>query len=504
MLRHLSSSRSQFILMIGDAGVLCVPYNIPEIAEAQFAAHGDNPASHDIIEHLKQHRKYPVILLADMLAQDYRQETLPRLNLLDRPKLIERRMKQAFPQARLTACMPIPSSRTQVIMAGLHDDSPLFDWLDKLKLHHPRIGLLPLECAGLAMTILPDAKDSWAMIISHQRTGGFRQIVTYKGQLIFTRLTAPLPADSPPEDMANILQRDVKASLGYLGRLGLSDSSQLRVAFILPDIVHEAMEVIELPVHSLTLISPHKIAAHLHLPFVPKAQDGYGDLLFAGWVAQKRRLLLPLMPPEMKRARTDYFLRLYGMRVATLALISMLAVTLWHAGGLAMTALHLHTENQKLEQLNNQLAHDRAAAAPVTEPLGKLRQALARKRLFSEPVVSPWPSLNQMTQGFTGQTRVVKLNWQNDQGQKGGEVIQADLQFVSEESSSPTNQLDKEQIIARFQQVAQKVAEALPNHVVEITRYPFPAMPEESLSNSSQEHIADEPTAELTIRGGAP
>jgi len=100
-----------------------------------------------------------------------------------------------------------------------------------------------------------------------------------------------------------------RPALVILGRLGLSDASQLRVALLMPDDTHEALWEMNLPVPSLTLLSPFKTAKQLHLPFIPYAGDPYSDLLFAGWLAQKRKARLPLMPPEIRIARETNFIK---------------------------------------------------------------------------------------------------------------------------------------------------------------------------------------------------
>jgi hypothetical protein len=496
-MRRLSTFRPQFILMIGDDGVLCVPYKITGAPEPFFATRTDDVAVAALTKLLATYPKTQVTLLADMLAQDFRLETLPRLSPLDRPKLVRRRLKQAFPHARLTASFNVKSSRVQILMAGLHDASPLFDWLEQLKAHTPRIGLLPIEATSLVMKLLPDTKTSWAMLLSRQRTGGFRQIVTHKGELIFTRLTAPLPEDAEADAIAATVQRDIKASLGYLSRLGLSDPLQLRVLLLIPDMLHEALENLELPVHSITCVSPFKTAQQLRLPFVPHATDSYSDFIYAGWLAQKKRLRLSLMLPDMKLTRRTALIKKYGMRIAVAAFMFAFAMTGWLAADLADTLFATHAEAEQLATLQTQLEEERRTVAPITEPLGKLRQAVERQRLFHQPTAKPWASLSLLGQNLRD-ARLVKLDWQNDDGKPDHEVLQAEVKLAN---PAPD---DREQTIAAFQQVAQNLSQSMTGYNVSVTRYPFPAMPDESVSNNTNDKNAKLPTADIMIRKTAP
>ena len=93
----------RFLLTIGDDGA----FLLPEGADLQplFAAAGDRHAEDRIMGLLARHAKAPLTLMADTLAQDIRQEVLPRLNWFDRRKLAARRLKLAFPHTRFAASL---------------------------------------------------------------------------------------------------------------------------------------------------------------------------------------------------------------------------------------------------------------------------------------------------------------------------------------------------------------------------------------------------------------
>jgi hypothetical protein len=495
----LHRHKPQFLLMIGDEGALLVPHRIPEHDRPIFAAHDDKQEIDNIIAALAAHAQRRVTLFADNLAQDFRREGVPRLSPLDRPRLIKRRLTQAFPQARLTASINLKSSRTHILMAGLHDSSPVFTWLERLKEYMPRICLLPVEAADMAMKLLPDAKQGWAMLLSRQRTGGFRQIVTHKGELIFTRLTPPLRDTAIPEHLAEAVERDITASLGYLTRLGLTDTRELRVMLLMPDATHDALADIALPVHSLTLLSPHKTAKHLKLPFIPYANDSYADLLYAGWLAHKGKARLPIMLRETQISKHSASIQKWGMRVALLALAAAVGMTMLQAGDLAVTLYQTHREAVMLEKTKEQLNAMQVAAAPVTEPLGKLRQAVERQHLFSTATPLPWTALAQLNSGLGDAARVSKIDWQSD-GSEASESMQLELRLTPSPSASSD---DRENIIKRFQQIAANVKQAMPDYAVNLTRYPFPATPDETLSNSgdSDKNLV---AAQLSVRRVAP
>ena len=493
MPKPLPVLRPQFILMVGDEGVTFVPCSVPGINEIFFAAHNDRNAAARIVSLLSKRRKIPVIMFADNLAQDFRQETLPRLSPFDRPKLVKRRVAQAFPQAKLTSVFNLGAAH--ILMIGL-PDGPLFEWMERLKQFSPRLCLVPIECAGMLTRLLPDAslpgQNGWAMMLSRQQSGGFRQIVTHKGDFVFTRLTPPLPEQASGSEIAAAVERDIRASLGYLGRFGLTDSRNLRVILLMPEVIHEELEKIAAPIHSLTLLSPHKMAHHLKLPFTPHTNDPYSDLVYAGWLAQKRKPLLRLTLPGIKIERRHASIRKWGMRAACLALLISGSLAALRCGDIALSLVQIERGNAHLGITRADLLSNESTMAAIAGPIGRLREALGRKHIFSEPALWPWPALTALEQGMGADARLVKFDWQSD-AKPDEEVLRAKLRLTE-------NVADRETVVARFQSIARNIAQAMPDYTIDLTHYPFPALPQESVTNAAPSEMM----AELTVKRRTP
>ncbi len=496
MKRIIKSSKPQFILMIGDEGSFFIPHNVGGDRAPFFIAEGDKHAQEKVFAALEKNPRTSLTLFADTLAQDFRRETVPRLNLLDRPKLIARRLKQAFPQAGISASLNLKHDKTQVLLTGMHGDNPVFKWLERIREHQPHrappIALLPMECADLVIKLLPETKNGWGLLLSRQGTGGFRQIVTHNGELIFTRLTPPLPPLASAQDMAEVIIRDIRASLGYLGRFGLTDAAQLQAVLLTAADTHDALRGAGLPVQA-KLMTPYQVAWDLELPFTPTKDEAYADLLYAGWLAQKGKARLPLMPRDIREARRTAQVRQWGWRVAVAALLAAFVITAWQTGDLFTTILDARQEATTLTTDQQKLANEQASAGSVTEPLSRLRQAVERRRLFSEPITMPWQALGALGQGLGDEARLVKLDWQSDK--PSDENVQVDVKLTQAKAMSLA---DKRIIAAKFQTLAQNVTHAMPGYDVKLAHYPFPALPDEALSNEIKNDKADD-TAQLII-----
>ena len=49
----------------------------------------------------------------------------------------------------------------------------------------------------------------------------------------------------------------------------------------------------------------------------------------------------------------------------------------------------------------------------------------------------------------------------------------------------PKSPADREAIVRNFKTISAQLMQAMPDYAVEITRYPFPALPQEALTNNA-------------------
>jgi hypothetical protein len=473
-----------FLLMIGDNGALLMPPDQNTQASLFVAGHDDKQAK-PILEALALRPRVPILILADTLAQEFRRDELPRLNFLDKRKLLARRLKQHFPHTQLTAALTLKNNAA--LLAGLHDGGPVDVWLERLApLSNPSgsVALLPLESAGMVTALLPQARQGWGLLLSQQRTGGIRQIVTHNGALIFTRLTPPLPHETSPSYAAANLALDLQASRDYLARLGLTGGTPLHMIAVLPESLHAAVAAAQLPVENLSTLTPHQTAKRLGLPFAPAPEDPTSDLLYAAWL-KRRHPRTVLMHPETRRAHNTNHIKRWGTRAALAAWLFALTLIGWQGHDLVQLGIANRNAAREIGALRNQLEQERTTLAPVTEPLGRLRQALERKRLFADPASVPWPLLLALGQTLDGKDRIAQLDWQNETGKAQDEALQINLHFA--DANTPEQ---KQEIFQHFDQLQQLLRTALPDYDVKIVRYPFPVLPDEPLSNSTDNNQA--------------
>lgn len=473
-------ARPHILIIVGDEGLVVVPYCIPDVLPF-FVSKEDGAGLQEVKNVVGEHPSARLTLLADNLAQDYRSDDLPPITLLDRAKLVARRLKTTFPSARLTAALPFRKSPRRVLLVGVHESNPVFGWVETFRERLPEITLLPVEGSKLGARLMPQATKAWAMVLSRQKSGGFRQIVTYKNDLVFTRLTPLSPEESPASE-AEVVARDIKASLDYLIRHGLRNVQDLHL-LLLGFGAKDCSSVQEtLKLGSVRFMSPAQAARLLRLPFAPEDNDCYSDLLYAGLVVSRLRPVLPLMLPDMKNIRLTGAIQTWAGRLSWAFLFLAFIGTLWRGIDFGATFYLARKEGAELASFQAAFDKERKEASPVTEPLKILRQALERRRIYEQPFATPWQALNGLLGAIwiEGGNRLVYVEW-NKKDSASAETLRVGVAV-----SASTDTEDKAAVVEAFGRVVRDVFQALPDFIVVSVRPPYPSLPKDTVSTVSR------------------
>ena len=461
--------------MIGDEGVVLVPFDIP--GATPFFIPMDAPqATQEILGFVARYPQARLTLFADNLAQDYRSDSLPRLSVFDRAKLIDRRLQQTFPSARLTAHLRFRQTKDKFLLIGLHDSNPVFLWADRLRARTPAITLLPVEGARLSARLMPESSAGWSMLVARQKSGGLRQIVTFKNDLVFTRLTPLPPSGLSPKDEASIIARDIKASLDYLTRQGLRNASDLSVLLLTPDTLDQAEVFANLGLNSTRALSPYAAAALLKLPFAVPQDERDSDLLFAAHFLAAARPVLSLRLPDARRDWLNQTICLWGLRLSFLALGLAMMDTLWRSEEWMTSFYNVQKESRHLEETRHVLAQAQASAAPLTEPLGRLRQALERRRIYEQPTPAPWQAMDAMGTALDETGKILSLEWKKE-SDDAPDTLTLSIRMTNARQ-------DRAETVAAFAKLAQNIADSLPDYTLAISKTPYPALPQDSVTAS--------------------
>jgi hypothetical protein len=355
------SSKNAFVLMIGDEGGIMLHVQDKRVVKRVFAQSPAKEHVRAMDEMLKSFPRTPVTLLVDMMDQSYVRQTLPPVSSFNVGKIVRRRLNKDFSTDDIKGYLIFGREKTgrkdwNYLMASLANPPLLQQWIDFV-VERPNpfrgIGLVPLECQALMQAIetaqlAKAGKDTkpteWHILISHHKVGGFRQVVLKNGQLVFTRL-AQLVGEPTPEVIAGNIEQEMLNTLEYLKRLGLQDPKALTATILASSDIRNVFDPKAIRAGQCHFYTPFELAGLLSMDDVAKPEDQFGDIMIAGFIGKRRKLLLTLFTAYTRKlARISQSISLARSAAASL----LVGVLLW-AG---MSGFDLFTTQQTIEELS--------------------------------------------------------------------------------------------------------------------------------------------------------
>ncbi len=541
MLKRLLGPNPRYVLIIGNAGaVLSYVAGGRVLGKWTITDFGD-AAVERLTNAIEERHRVPVIVLIDMLEQSYRRTAIPPVGPVARGRVIKRRLNIDYPSDEIKAALPLGErigSRGDPVylFVALPSSPELENWIAFLhSIRNPiaSLAMLPIESASLADALAraitrPDAgkglkgkkgetgeKGKWTLLISHQQTGGFRQIVVRRGRLAMTRLT---PDPSEGSETAGIIAQELSSTLSYLTRLGYTESDGLDVIVIGPRSLRETLDRGLLPVRSVTMLTPTEAGALIELTNVVDPAGDFGELLYSAWAAGRRKPTINLAATALGQRQVQ----VATARKWVVPTLSMSAIML--AAYCANTVVDLWPlrqdvalANMILEQLQDRLNPMKLEIEQYPAQSEKITISLdVYTRLVAE-TVDPLPMLRAIGESLGPGHHLKRLIWKTEdarvatarQGTSG--VSQPDSE------SSPTlgiiltldlgSVTDPERAIAEANALADRLQQRFAEQRVEVVRPPLDILPSQTFIGSSSEDVplgsVGELSAEILIKGPA-
>ncbi len=142
---------------------------------------------------LKTSVNIPARLLVDMIEEDFRRESIPHVNFLDRRSLIDRQLQKHYREedyvhARLIGRSKIGRKDDQVLLSALTNTGLLAPWLERLEEHDVRLAgiwSLPLLTEKLIRPM--QSTEEHVLIVSRQVRSALRNTYLNNGKLLLSR-----------------------------------------------------------------------------------------------------------------------------------------------------------------------------------------------------------------------------------------------------------------------------------------------------------------------------
>ncbi|MBY0511322.1 MAG: hypothetical protein K2P94_14360 [Rhodospirillaceae bacterium] len=383
-------AKSEYVLNIGDDNVVLTRFIDGKVANAWLGSPDPAMAQEELGEALAEDPKGRISVLVDTLDQSFKEEEIPKVSILDRRKVLARHINMAFPGANMRGARIIKETDKKTLLyefASVPLDGRIPGWMDF-------VASLPNEKGGihsiapenvdiiraLAPNDSPETEEGanhWRHLIGVNVTGGLRQIIEKNGRLSLTRLTQAPPADTPPDEFADMILRDFKATITYIRRLGYQVGEALDlVVLTTPENKAVLQDMDWDSARSVSVYTPFEAGAMLGLGSLGKEDQAYSDVLHAAWFISKRKSILPLTRAAALGDTKDD-IRELAYAAAPYAAGLLVALTLGWTG---WTTYELIDANSKNADLQRQLTQLKTSLSQAQADLGALPYEVARVR----------------------------------------------------------------------------------------------------------------------------
>ena len=500
MLARLLAPPARFVLAIGNEGGLLVDLAGGRIRQHWQVAGHDDGALATLAAALAAAPRRPLLVIGDLLEQSYRKEAVPRLNPLDRGKVLKRRLERAFPNTPLKGSLRLaedPDEPRQVdhLLIGLPPAPDWDRWLDFLRtVDNPvtALTLLSVEATDLvtrlaqALTPAGSRPSDWTVFVARQFTGGFRQIIVHRGELVLTRLTPSLAADASAAERVAEIGHELKATLGYMTRLGYRAGGSLDLIVLCDAALHGELHTIAAPPGQRFIVTAADAAGALGLADCGATADADGALLGALWLGRKRQPAVQLLPADLTRRK----LQGQALRAASAALAASALGLISYSALSAAAVLKVEQEIDWLSAwqgtTEQQLARSESEAEEIAARADQMRVLLEAHRRLTAGHAAPFEVLAAVRQAMARGEQLARISWQlaapaggqrrEPTGEAGASLeLTFDLGSLSDPAAA----------VAATEDLARRLRAAFPDRPVTIARQAVDILPHQAFVGSS-------------------
>jgi len=400
------------VLIVGNDGVQLYVVKGKKVAlHHDYSDAGGNLSSE--LEKSFRALNLPLIILFDVVEQQYRKETMPKVGFLDKTKVVKRKLQMAFPQQQMRAYLPLKQKPREnegmiALFAGLAPNLTITQIMDAVissEVSLDGAGLLPLESANLVLELTTalhkrdktTGNTRWSVLMTHHKTGGLRQIVVKDSELALTRITPLAVNPDNAESLTEEMIREFNATLTYLSRFGYIPSDGLDLIIISSPDICKKFAGYQLPVTNLYALSLEEAGRMLKIqPMLRDHGEVFGEIVHAGWNGVQSRLKVPLAAPRMDKVRNARQMA----RLASLAMFLGLGYMGWQVATtyMDMNTLKNDISEQKTRLVALQHEHDELSKKLLTfdnDP-EMTRNSLAVYDMFAKNHIDFEPTLKAL------------------------------------------------------------------------------------------------------------
>lgn len=417
---------ARFTLLIGDEGAILVHMKGDTVLSRQFVADASAVNLQELRETIAQDPQAPITMVIDSVDQSFVQQTLPPVSSLSVQKLIKRRLDRDFKAADIKGAVVLGRDKEgrkdwNFMMVSIEKSPQLVLWLDFVMTFENRfrgIVLLSVESAifirqlerALGVSGKTGTGSEWKILVSHNKVGGFRQIIMRNGRMIFTRLALPVGEPTPAVIAGNI-EQEMMGTIEYLKRFGFNARNGLDVYIIASEEVCRLIESGRFDAQNFHALSPHTVAGYLGIKGATQPTDQFGDVVMASAIGMISKNILKLTTLE-SRLFDKFQLFKYSQRlIGTFAILGLIIYAAYMGYQVLLTSGDLADSQQK-QRINQQaLAAIKARVTASKIDIELVGNQIELYKQIKSEARSPLPFIKQIGMAVKQPVSIKSVIW---------------------------------------------------------------------------------------------
>lgn len=417
----------KFVLFIGDEGAILVAIKNNVVLSRQYVPDASAGNLEELKATLDKNIKAPVLLAIDTIDQSYVQQTLPPVSSMSVGKLIKRRLDRDFGKDDIKGAIILGREKTgrkdwNFMMIALDKSPQLSAWLgfiNSLENRFTGIFLVSVETETLVKNLdqslgnAPTKENpgaEWKFFVSHNKVGGFRQVILRNGRIIFTRLAQPV-GESTPEVLAGNIEQEMLSTIEYMKRLSYNSAAGLDIYIVASSAIKDAIDTSKFLASAAYLLTPFEVAEHLNIEGATQPTDQFGDVILAAFIGCTPKHILKFSLPQTKKLDTLYQLLIFQRSATLLGVLGMIG----YSGYLA---LDLYEQSVKIEELEQKKVVEQRKFDDLRQEIkaanidvDKVSDILDLYKLLKEELISPLPFIVKTQPIILSPVRIESIDW---------------------------------------------------------------------------------------------
>lgn len=322
---------ASFHISIGEEGAVIVLCDGNLVKSKLFVRTVEEQDSSKLTALLTSNPEVPIYIYIDTLDQSYVQKNIPSASAMGIGKVAKSKLDRDTPKNHFKTCVQVgrmDSGRRDFLFTFISapNEPPISNWISYLTPFDniiQGIYFLPVELISLIHAIKsrnsskevnPNAhkvtlKDKikvnsspkpaskkysqWELLITHNKTGGFRQVAYQNDIIVFSRMLNNIE-HADPEVLAGNIEQEITNSVEYLSRLSLYNESSVDMYIILADEILKNIRFDKLKSNKIFTYTPFALARLLNIQDAASEKDKFADPTFLSVIAKQKKMQITL------------------------------------------------------------------------------------------------------------------------------------------------------------------------------------------------------------------